>query len=354
MKILFLCFDFSVLGGVQAHNKAFFEALKNSGHSVKLIMLHHSSYIEKIFFSAQVFFAFLVYKPQLIITGHVNFSPLCFIAKKLIGIKYAVIVHGIDVWGLKSRSKIIALKNADVIISVSYYTAERMKQEISGYKGIIIVIPNVVDEKRFIIQEKSNELLVRHRLINKGVILTVARLSAEEKYKGYDRVIEALPLILKEIPNAHYLIVGDGSDRARVTSLIERMNLENYITLVGRVSDDILPDYYNLADVFVMPSSGEGFGIVFIESMACGIPVVAGNRDGSVDATLNGEIGLLVNPDSTKDIASAVVILLRGMDGKGLCNRVLLRNKTIEAFGVESFRKKINSMLRMMEKESGI
>jgi len=327
------------------HNKAFFEALKDSGNPVKLITLRRSSYIEKTIFIVRVFFTSLIYKPKLIVAGHVNFSPLCFIAKKLFGIRYAVIAHGIDVWGLKSKSKIIALKNSNVIISVSHYTADRMKEEISGYTGIIVVISNVVDTERFIIRKKSEKLLVQHDLLNKKVILTVARLSAEEHYKGYDRVIEAFPAILKEIPNVHYLIVGDGTDRARIMSLVKKMGLENYVTLVGRVSDGILPDYYNLADVFVMPSSGEGFGIVFIESTACGIPVIAGNKDGSVDATLNDELGLLVDPDSVGEITSAVITLLSGKADKKLYDRELLRHKTIEAFGVKSFRNKIQQLL---------
>lgn len=345
MNILFICFNLSVLGGVQIHNKAFFEALKAGGNTVKLVELRTSSFFGKLSFIARACAAIIFYQPRLIITGHVNFSPLCLAAKQLFGTEYAVIVHGIDVWGLKSRLKAAAVRNADAVISVSRYTADRVREDISGLKGNIIVIPNVVDTERFAVRERQGNLIARHNLEGKKVILTVARLSAEEGYKGYDKVIEALPAILKKIPDAHYLIVGDGSDKERIVSLIRTTHVEGHVTLAGRVSDELLPDYYNLAHVFAMPSRGEGFGIVFIESAACGVPVVAGNRDGSVDAALHGELGLLVDPDSTEGIAAAIASILGGTADKKFYDRTALHRTTEAAFGIASFRKKIAAML---------
>lgn len=347
MNILFICFNLSVLGGVQIHNGAFFEALRAGGNTVKLVELRTSSFFSKLSFIVRVCAAVIFYRPRLIITGHVNFSPLCLAAKQLFGTEYAVIVHGIDVWGLKSRLKMAAVRNADAIISVSRYTADRVRNDIGGLKGSVIVIPNVVDTERFTVRERSGNLVARHNLEGKNIILTVARLSAEEGYKGYDKVIEALPAILKKIPNAHYLIVGDGSDKERIVSLIRTTHVEGHVTLAGRISDELLPDYYNLAHVFAMPSRGEGFGIVFIESAACGVPVVAGNRDGSVDAVLNSELGLLVDPDSTNEIAFAIASILGGTADKKFYDRATLHRKTEDAFGVASFRKKIEAMLAL-------
>lgn len=345
MKILYLCFDFSVLGGLQAHNKAFFDALQASGNPVKLVTLRKSSPLGKFSFIIRVMGSLLTSRPELIITGHVNFSPLCVVAKKFFKTKYVVIAHGIDVWGLKSASKLNALRNADAIVSVSHYTSNRVRAEIEGVRGKLVVIPNTVDTERFTIRKKSETLLTAHALQGKKIILTVARLSTEEGYKGYDKIIDALPAILKEIPNAHYLIVGDGSDRKRMEAFMRERNLGAHVTFAGRVSDELLPDYYNLADVFAMPSKGEGFGIVFIEAAACGIPIIAGNQDGSVDATLNGELGLLINPDSIEEIENAIIKVLNGGAKANFYDKEALREKAIAAFGADSFKKKIIELI---------
>lgn len=348
MKILYLANNLSVPGGIQSHNKAFIEVLRSLDNSVKLIELTQPSYFRKCFFIARVLFTFIKDKPQLIITGHVNFSPLCFFAKKLFGSAYVVTAHGVDVWELKSKLKILALKNADAIISVSHYTAGRLRSEIVGMHSRVVVIPNTVDSKRFTIKKKSRELIMQYDISGKKIILTVARLSAEEGHKGYEKVIQALPDVLKRVPDAHYVLVGDGSDKVRMERLVAKLGLSHHVTFAGRVSDDLLPDYYNLADVFVMPSTWEGFGIVFIESTACGIPVIAGNKDGSVDAVLNGELGLLINPDSIKEVGEATIKMLSGHANEIFYNKELLRRKTIEAFGLEKFRKKIESLLETL------
>ena len=80
--------------------------------------------------------------------------------------------------------------------------------------------------------------------------------------------------------------------------LVEEKNLTNNFILTGYIEDKELTDHYLLADVFVMPSTQEGFGIVFLEALVCGLPVIAGNKDGSVDALLNGKLGKLIDPDN--------------------------------------------------------
>ena len=345
MKIIYFAFNLSILGGVRAQNRAFIGALKDMGNQVKLVELKKSSSFGKLSFVLRAFFAEIFYRPQLIIVGHVNFSPLCLFFKKIFGTKYIITTHGTDVWGLKSKSRIAALKNADKIISVSSYTANRMESEIGGLAEKFMIIPNTIDPDKFKIRPKSAEFLEKYNLVGKKIILTVARLSAQEKYKGYCEVIRAMPAILKSVPSARYLLVGSGDDEARIKNLISELALNKEITLAGRIGDNLLVDCYNSADVFAMPSSIEGFGIVFIESTACGVPVVAGNKDGSVGATLNGELGILVDPNSTNEIAAAIISILSGTADKRFYDKEFLRKKTLENFGPNILSQKIAFLL---------
>ena len=129
-----------------------------------------------------------------------------------------------------------------------------------------------------------------------------------EQYKGYDKVLEALPELVKLNPLLRYLLVGkyDLNEKERLDSIINQMGLQQVVVFAGLVKDEELAEHFNLADIFIMPSEREGFGIVFIEAMFYGIPVIAGNVDGSVDALRDGELGLLVNPNNKMEIITAV------------------------------------------------
>ncbi len=118
------------------------------------------------------------------------------------------------------------------------------------------------------------------------------------------------------------------------------------MTLAGFVPDAELPDYYGLGDLFAMPSKREGFGIVYLEAMACGIPAIAGDRDGARDALVEGELGVLVDPDDVAEFARAAVEVLSGRHP----NRLLydpdeLRRRVIERFGPESFRRRLGEIV---------
>lgn len=109
-----------------------------------------------------------------------------------------------------------------------------------------------------------------------------------ERYKGHDRVLEVIPSLLERFPNLVYVIAGDGDDRLRLEKLAKDLGVHAAVRFTGRIDNNDLPDLYRMADVFVMPSTGEGFGIVFLEAMACGVPAVGSDSDGSIDALGEG------------------------------------------------------------------
>src|SRR5262249_19611805 len=159
--------------------------------------------------------------------------------------------------------------------------------QLPDVRDRMMVIPNSVDGERFTIREKSGRLVERHGLAGRRVILTVARLT-ENDHKGYDRVIDALPLVIREIPDAIYLLVG-GGEEPRIHKATEAHGLRDRVVMAGAVSADELVDYYNVCDVYAMPSRFEGFAIVFLEALACGKPVVASHGYGCAEALLDGQ-----------------------------------------------------------------
>lgn len=206
-----------------------------------------------------------------------------------------------------------ALNEADRIVTISQYTGEQLVQLGVDPSKIVMVYPGV-DTKVFRPDPAAGQTIrARHGLSeDQPVLLTVARLIPR---KGHDQVIAALPAISEQSPDVVYLIVGTGPAEDWLRTHAQEKGVADRVILAGHVPDEELADYYNAADVFIMPNreSGtdiEGFGIVFLEANACGKPVVGGRSGGAVDAIADGKSGFLVNPHSPQDIAEAVIRLL--------------------------------------------
>jgi glycosyltransferase involved in cell wall biosynthesis len=298
-------------------------------------------------FAFQIITFAILQRPVLIITTHLNFTVAAYWLKRFTGIPYCTIAHGIEAWDIKNPSLKKALHNADLILAVSSYTRNRLLQEQNLDPKKVSILPNTFDLTRFQIRPKPDHLLKKYGLkTGQPVILTVGRLAEAERYKGYDQVLQALPEIRQTIPDVHYIIVGKGDDKARIEQQIIHLGLQDSVTLAGFIPDEQLCDYYNLCDVFAMPSKREGFGIVYLEALACGKPVLGGNQDGAVDALYHGELGVLVNPDDVHEIAKTLIhILQNNYPNPLIYEPESLRKNVIETFGFESFKKTIESHL---------
>jgi len=285
--------------------------------------------------------------PKIIITTHLNFLPIAYWLKRLTNIPYWTVAHGIEAWDIKSPPLQRALHHANLILAVSSYTRNRLIKEQNLDPNKVIILPNTFDSNHFQPAPKPTYLLEKYGLKREQpVILTVARLAEFERYKGYDQVIKALPQIRQQIPDVHHVIVGKGNDETRIKQLITQLGLQDYVTLAGFVPDEQLCDYYNLCDVFAMPSKKEGFGIVYLEALACGKPVLGGNQDGAIDALCHGILGALVNPDDIEEIAHTLIQILQGTYPNPLMYQPeSLRQKVIETFGFEQFQNSLASYL---------
>jgi len=285
-------------------------------------------------------------QPDLIVATHLNFTLAAYWLKRLRGIPYWTVAHGVEAWNIQRPNLQRALHSADRILAVSGYTRDRLLKEQNLDPAKVMILPNTFDETRFKIAPKPQHLLRRYNLkADQPIILTVARLDSTEQYKGYDRIIQALLKIRHHLHNVHYILVGEGNDRPRIERLIEQLDIKPYVTLAGFVNDAELVDYYNLCDVFAMPSLGEGFGIVYLEALACGKPVLGGDRDGAVDALCQGELGVLVNPNDVDRIADCLIQLLKKVNPNSLFyDPLALREKVISIYGPASYQERLTQI----------
>ncbi|HEY9614644.1 glycosyltransferase [Allocoleopsis sp.] len=286
-------------------------------------------------------------RPKVILCGHIHFSPVALWIQRLTKIPYWIIVYGTDAWDVQDAWKVKALHSADKIISISTYTRDRLIKEQGLPSEKISLLPVTFDAQRFKLSPKPNYLLQRYRLeAQQPILLTVGRLASCDRYKGYDQILQALPEIRQQFPNIHYILVGQGDDVPRLEQLINQLDLQECVTFAGFVPDEELCDHYNLCDVFVMPSKGEGFGIVYLEALACGKPTLGGNQDGAIDALRQGELGALVDPDDVQAIAETIIQILQGTYPNPLIYQPeLLRQKVIDFFSIERFNQTLYDLI---------
>ena len=278
---------------------------------------------------------------DLVICGHIYLLPLAYIVARLAGARLALIMHGIDAWQpTPDKLTNYLVRFIDTFVAVSSLTAHRFCKwsgvdPIRGY-----ILSNCVDLTRFVPVERSAELTARYGLGGSKVVMTVGRLASKERYKGFDEVLDVMPGLIKKYPNLKYLIVGDGEDRSRLVAKVEALGIAKDVVFSGRIPETEKVAHYSVADVYAMPSTGEGFGIVLLEAAACGVPVVGSNADGSREALLNGRLGKLVNPRNLIEHQDAIEHILRE-------NPVTHRRPDgIEIFGIDQFRARVDRWVR--------
>jgi glycosyltransferase involved in cell wall biosynthesis len=362
---------FDLKGGIQVYSSFLLKALQNSDLNLDYqVFLKHDTSLSPNFdrviakrfhfagkyplslrtpaFAAQLMINGLLRRPHLIIATHFNFTVAAYWLKKLTGIRYWTIAHGIEAWNINHPTLQTALHHADRILAVSSYTRDRLLAEQNLDPNRVSILPNTFDHHVWKIAEKPDSLLKRHQLQpQQPIILTVSRLSSVEPYKGYNQILDALPQIRAAIPNIRYIIVGNGDDLPRLQELVSQRQLADCVTFAGFIPDAELNDYYNLCDLFALPSKGEGFGIVYLESLACGKPTLGGDRDGAIDAMCHGELGALVNPNDVEAIAKTAIEILQGNYPHPLIYQPeALRQKVIEHFSFESFQTNLDRQLK--------
>ena len=246
----------------------------------------------------------LSFRPHVVLSAHIVASPAALIARRLTGSSTIQYLHADELQG-RPRLTRFAVGQADAIVAVSRYT-QALAGDFGASAEKVHLILNGVDP----VSQVANG-----GRVHEPTLLTVARL--ENRYKGLDVTMRALPLVRARVPGARWTVVGDGSLRAELEAQARSIGVEEHVRFVGSVSDEERDSWFRRAHVFVMPSrlpgsgvGGEGFGIVYLEAGAHGLPVVAGNVAGAVDAVIDGVTGVLVDPQDHIAVADALSDLL--------------------------------------------
>jgi phosphatidylinositol alpha-1,6-mannosyltransferase len=237
-------------------------------------------------------------------------------------VRTVALTHGHEVWWAKVFPFNLLLRRIGSTVDVLTYLGEFTRKAISKAlsakaQGAMVKIAPGIDVEHFIPTDAS-PLRASLGLTDKKVIVSVGRLVHR---KGQDHLIEAMPEILKNVPRAHLLLVGEGAYREYLQKLVHQLKLESSVTFIGRIQYQDLPMYICVGDIFAMPSRSrlmglevEGLGIVYLEASSCGLPVLAGDSGGAPDAVIQNETGLVVSGTDNKEIASAAVALLTNLE----------------------------------------
>lgn len=242
-------------------------------------------------------------RPDLMVLEHSHLAPVGWLVARAGRARLVVFAHGIDIWRTLDWKRRVPLRKADLVLCVSRTSEQRGIDAGNLAPHKTAVLHNCLDPA---IQLKTGQRDEDRALS----MLTVARITADDRYKGHRQVIESMPTLLARFPDLTYDIVGDGDDRPELEALAVRLGVRGAVHFYGIVTDEELVACYERASLYIMPSQSEGFGYVFLEAMAHGLPAIGGNRDASTEVIVDGETGLLVDPTSVDEICEAVTRLL--------------------------------------------
>jgi glycosyltransferase involved in cell wall biosynthesis len=251
-------------------------------------------------------------KPAIVIAAHPHLAPVVSVMRlRSRRFRTIVFAHGIEVWKPMDSLRRSGLRAADLVTAPSNDTAQHLIREQGISEDRIRRLPWGLDPE-FEQRLRTNARPPRPQAFPDGsrIILTVGRWDPAERYKGADTLISALPQVLQSIPGTVQVLVGDGNDRPRLEQLARDSGVtESTIFLHGLTQEELFACYAH-CDVFALPSSGEGFGLVFLEAMAHGKPVIGGAHGGTLDVIVDGVTGLLVPHGDIAILSNALKSLL--------------------------------------------
>jgi phosphatidylinositol alpha-1,6-mannosyltransferase len=312
-------------GGIARYNQDLFEALAEGGAEILILpRLGDAKGIDlprgirqlapvfgRVGFLLASLNAAWRWKPvDVVFCGHVYMAPLARIVARLAGARFWVQAHGAETWVRRRAIVRRAIETADMVTIVSRGTRHILMSWANLVPERVRVLPDTVRDV-FRPGPRLTALSERLRLGPGPILLTVGRLSASERYKGHEQIFAALPALRARFPTLVHVVAGSGDDRARLERrAAELAGSPDAVRFLGFVPEEDLPDLYRLGDLYVMPSSQEGFGIVYLEAAACGLKVVGGAGGGSGDAVADERIGVLVDPQNESALVDAIVRLL--------------------------------------------
>jgi glycosyltransferase involved in cell wall biosynthesis len=268
--------------------------------------------------------SFIATRPDLVLFGHLNFAPLGLLMRALRPeARLVSLAHGIEAWEDIPALTASALRRFDAIWSVSTYTKRMLVKQVHLTAEKVALLPNALPQEQFdcLSSDLGNSLLSGRTGTS---ILSVSRLEVGDRRKGIDTMIHAMVQVLKRVPGAIYTVVGSGRDVVRLMALADHLGVSEHVHFAGRLDESALGRAYQNCDVFALPSAKEGFGIVFLEAMAAGKPVIAARAGGVPEVVSDGITGVLIDYGDAVALADVLVGLLKDAGRRrrlGVCGR---------------------------------
>jgi glycosyltransferase involved in cell wall biosynthesis len=273
-----------------------------------------------------------------VVCGHLFLLPAAAALARLRRVPLALVLHGIEAWQPTGRAAVDRLAGrVDLALPVSRVTAERFRAWSGLPEDRFTVVPNCIEPAAFAPGAPDPALQARYGLAGARLVLTLGRMDARERDKGFDELLEVWPGLAAGHPDLRLMLAGDGDDRPRLEAKAATMSLPAPALFPGYLPEAEKADHLRLADVFALCGRQEGFGIVLLEALACGIPCVASTRDASKEALLDGAMGELADPDDPDSLTGAL-------------ERALARPKgevpaELAAFDVSAYRARLAAAL---------
>ncbi len=268
---------------------------------------------------------------------HVNLMPVAAFLRRTLGLRVWLSLHGIDAWCPEAGLRRRAAREVDLVTTSSAWTRDQFLDWAPLSPDRVSVLNNPVHLERWSPGPKPEYLLERYGLRGRKVLLTLGRLPEGHRKKGHDEILDLLPILAAREPRLSWLIAGDGPDRGRLEKKVRSLGLEGRVVFAGRIPEEEKLDHYRVADAFALPSCTEGFGIVYLEAMACGLPALGSTRDGSYDALGGGRLGLCVDPENKAELMDGLLQLL----GRPKCVP-----ERIEDSGFPAMRSRLHALLK--------
>ena len=312
---------FGGYGGIAQYNRDFLNALAETGaaSSITVLPRHAPECIApptaidqvparpgRLTYSATALMTALRRRTGIVFCGHLYMAPLAWLIARLKRAKLVIQMHGIEAWPRPSRLQRAATEAADLVLCVSRHTRACVLGWAAMAPERVVVVPNTVAEG--FTPGDGHNFRAALGVEGKRVLLTIGRMDSRERYKGHDRVIVAIPDLVRRGHDIVYVIIGQGDDRVRLEEVARDIGVAERVRFLGSVGTRQLAEVYRIADLFVMPSAGEGFGIVFLEAMASGTPALGLDFGGARDALAEGELGTAVSEKG--DLPDAIARLL--------------------------------------------
>ncbi len=263
---------------------------------------------DKAGFAAALMTELAAHRPGAIVYSHLGLARAHAYVPSILQRPYAVFLHGVEAWGSLEETDVRLLQGARLRLANSGFTAARVRA-LHPSIGDVVSCPLALVHDGHPANEPEDAEAAS--LPTDGpIVLVVGRMHASEAYKGHDQLIEAWPAVVARIPAANLVVVGDGSDRPRLEHKARLVAGGGRIRFLGFAPASLLDACYQKASVFALPSRGEGFGLVYLEAMARGLPCIGSRQDAAGDVIVDGTTGHLVDHTDTGALAARIVQLL--------------------------------------------